>query len=382
MLLIFCILTSAHALTVPTTTTRDCTEWFKANGGTAEAVRAQPTTTGWGLVTTRPVQRGDELTRTPRELCFASNDRSETNVSPAGLVALQILDADPKFEPYLQTLPKEKVPVLWPDETADELLWNSQSLTSRKEILADWRYDFQAVQGTDWQQWRETNAIVMTRSYNVQHLGYAMIPFLDYINHNDEPTAKVADDGESVKLIALTDIPEETQIFASYSAGEPLDGLKMLQAFGWLSDDIKTCNVDFVEALRRDDPLAPAKFELLEAIGGRSIFTAGSTNDVLDALVALRLVAMTDDNAFQALLANVADSPWFNGDDIGNDADAIRIGLGLLDRKLAFLKQGLGRRQKAIAQCSDPDIAALAQATADGEEIALLAFRDALAALR
>ena len=405
-----------NAVSALSSSSRDCTAWFKAQGGVAEAVVAREVEYGWGLVTTREVRKDETLLETPRELCLAAEDGPEflrrtagqegmPSVSGGAVVASRLLMAqkDEKFREYLDSLPEVSVPVVWPD--AAELLYGTQTLASRKELLDEWRQDFHAILkrgGGDvfsededqWESWLKASALVMSRSYNAEPLGYAMIPFLDYVNHDDTPSARVSTDGRSASLVATRDIPKDTQIFASYSGFERLDGLKMLQAFGWLPNEIDTCNVDFVEALSKDDPLAPAKFELLNAIGSRAIFTVDRrlSKEVNDAhlettihdiaLPALRLIALQDQLAFKNILSNVPDSAWFKGQSIGNDHTAISTGIDLLHRKINSLDAGHNRRQAARSKCTDPLVASLADQTATSERAALVVLRDALTTLQ
>lgn len=55
----------------------------------------------------------------------------------------------------------------------------------------------------------------------------------------------------AVELVAIQDVLEGHQVFASYTAGTKIDGIKMLQAFGWLPTDrvIASCAFDCVRTL-------------------------------------------------------------------------------------------------------------------------------------
>lgn len=232
------------------------------------------------------VPAGSVICETPRALLVAAEDvvwLKETAkdaaalgfrlLSPRGAVAARLcelrdqcgddasrLDAHASF---IRTLPTEAelstLPVLWPDEEAEELLAGTWVGRDRRERLDRWQGELEAAnarrrlhggESSDdiaWEDWRYAQAVVLSRGYHFDgHVGsYAVAPVLDLVNHHDEDVSlkiRVSDRG-AVSLVALRDIARGEEVRSSYSGGDPLDACMMLQAFGWLDTSIHSCRV-------------------------------------------------------------------------------------------------------------------------------------------
>ncbi|KAJ8598860.1 hypothetical protein CTAYLR_010662 [Chrysophaeum taylorii] len=384
-------------------------EWFVEVGGSHELVAAaEILNEGIGLVATRDVRAGEVLVRTPRHVCLAAADGpawlrqtvgSAAGLTAAGAVACRVCDElalgeGSAFVPFFASLPTMEdlsdVPALWPDGA--ELLAGSQSGRSRREILDRWQVEFdeanarRATRGEppyDWTVWCLAQTLVMSRGYNVPRFDYAVVPFVDLVNHADRPSAEVDFCDDAVRLVARRDVSRGEQVYATYSGGGTMDGLKMLQAFGWLPDEVvAACSVDCVEALRTRDAYADAKIALMDAgaPGAGRVVVAGD-DDVpraaRAALVGFRLAAMTEDEL--AATADAADaSPWYLGYPVSdaNERRARDSAIGLLKRKLQALDAEEPRRRRAAVVSASRRRADLAAATVLGERRALRALVD------
>ena len=418
---------------------RDSTIWYRLRGGVRNGVIAKNTEIGWGLVAERDVAAGETVLTTPREFCVTGAEAPEylaatrgvegaALVSASAAVAATLLEreGDGFWEPYLGGLPTAKdladLPALWPDGEAEALLAGTQTGRSRAELLATWQDDLAAINARralfdpamppiGWPQWRYYETLVMTRGYNLDPVGYVVLPYIDFVNHADDPSVALRVDAaaappqgavDSVSLVAKRDIPKGEQIFSSYSGGDPIDALVSLQAFGWLALGdgdaplVQSCRVDFAQALRRDDPLADVKFSLLDVAdgGGRALLTNVGDADVdarmnaralHHALVACRLVAMDDDE----LLAQVDNdapeaSAWATGAVVSddNEAAARQAGSALVRRLIAATDHEFETRTNAGLLASETDEGArratLARATAESERAALCTLLDLL----
>ena len=356
-------LSGARALTAPSRAelVAAVTQWFAATGGRHEAVAAQETEgAGWGLVAVRDVRAGESLVVTPRHACLAAADGPEWlqrtageelgGLTAAGAIACKVADerglgAESKWAPFLASLPTREdladVPALWPD--GDELLAGTQSGRSRSEIVDRWRDELAvanrrrakcALAPYDWDAWALAQTLVMSRGYNVPRLEYAIIPFVDFVNHDDSPSATVTvDSGGNVHLVAVKDIPAHAQVYSSYSAGLKIDAIKMLQAFGWLPLDqiVASCAFDCVslfvrrkrgslavqvEAIRKNDDLADAKIALMDAgapNAGRIVLATDEPDCVADAaadaLVSIRLAVRLSTYSLDLCLGHVRGRP-------------------------------------------------------------------------
>uniref|UniRef100_A0A7S3JSA0 SET domain-containing protein n=1 Tax=Aureoumbra lagunensis TaxID=44058 RepID=A0A7S3JSA0_9STRA len=346
------------------------------------------------------VKQGDIVMRTPRDLCLAAAYGPEwlspgsPSISASSVVTLLLLERERngKDKEYLDTLPTTKelknLPVLWSDQEA-QMLHGTQSGISRQELLASWKNDFEAIKlrncpfQISWHQWLEAHALVMSRSYNLPHLDYALVPFLDYINHNDEPNAEPIfdDNNDFVELHILRDTPANTQIFSSYAGGGAtnLDGLKMFQAFGWLEPGLCDCNIDLIQALRRDDPFAQQKIQLLmhRPDQGRLLLSLppnGPTGHILTQAI--------DSILLPSLHIITATDPFIENSINKDDSVAIRAGIKLLDRKIKLLDTSAHiRRIASTGEKVDPRRRELAYATAAQERLALDTLRFTLRTL-
>lgn len=407
-------------------------QWYADRGGASAAILRE-TDVGWGLVAERDVRAGDAVCTTPRALIVCAEDApafiAKTRDAPGApglseeaVVVARLMEvaADPAWAPYVASLPSAAdladVPCLWPEIDA-KLLAGTYTGRCRSELLERWRGELAAVEARaaladpdvgdvpwekwrSWERWRYWQACLMSRAYNVEGLGYALMPCVDMANHDDLPSLKIqptnaGDRCLAVSLVATRDAAAGEQLFNSYAPGGGLDALVMLQAFGWLPLDesgaslIQTCSVDVALALRRDDPLAEAKLGLLETVpgGGRIILTLkGDAGDAArrasardDCRMALRMVEATEDEVFDQIAGETPEaSPWALGQPIspGNERRATDAGSRLLRRAIKTLDNSFKARA-AAARRAGPESAGrarLAHASADGERAALLAL--------
>ena len=440
---------------------RTLPDWFRQLGGDDGAVAIEDTPIGWGLVARRAIAPGERIVMVPRALCIAASDgpqwlRETSNLPDAPgvdagtAIAARVLDefalgASSRWAAYLAAVPRAAdlavVPTLWPEADAARLLAGTQAGASRANLLAGWRDELVALNARralaglaphGWAEFLLARTLVMTRSYNLPGVGYAVMPFICFVNHDDERFNNLdplfdetaGDDAAcAVALTARRAIAAGEQVFSTYCAGadDGLDALKALQAFGWMPTRdagaprahgvtaraaVASCDVDCAGALRRDDPLAREKLELMEAGapgGGRvtlslrdadfvarpptpsdDVAAAATACAGAAALVALRLAEMGEAE-LAATIEGAEASPWFHGAPLSarNEAAARRAGADLLRRELAVLDKDASDRAAAVREvreraASDADglMSEMSEANADGQRRATVALLD------
>ena len=216
-------------------------KWFRSAGGVMERVTIRDVPgEGMGVIATENIEAGSEVVKVPRALCISADDApawikatagreapdgADLSLTGTAAIAARLCEefalggASP-WADYFEALPRPadlaELPVLWPDALADGLLEGTQAGSSRAAHLTRWRQELDAVNrrktladrlagpsaaasgggGGDtigWTDWLWASALVMNRAYNLPGLGYAVLPIIDFTNHDDSISHAVVD---------------------------------------------------------------------------------------------------------------------------------------------------------------------------------------------
>lgn len=88
--------------------------------------------------------------------------------------------------------------------------------------------------GPSWMEW--SFACVRSRAFAVAPDVFGYVPFLDVVNHSQDPNAdfRLSSDQETVELVALTQVDAESHLFISYSGVEFFDNRRFMQQYGFV----------------------------------------------------------------------------------------------------------------------------------------------------